>query len=327
MSTAETGLGIPQGTPQSGAHAEDLENALMARVEAGELFEDLDELTPGYRTALKQILDIAAGGEITVLTWAYSVFDKCPDIGAKIAVCATIQDEVGHAHQQGLLASRLGVSVHERTFKDDLKHLWTWPIMEIPVRSYIEFVVSQCFLDRAGLNWTLDIERNSTFAPYRRALKKVNFEEGFHMRHGEFWTEFYWNYSEETRQAVQDAVDWIFPHGVMWFGKPDDLKTRPDQLKYGIRGWTNDYMREKWLQSASKVAKRLGLKVPSRYSEEEQKWVLDMPYPMLYDAEKYEWSQEQTSHDIYWKHTRKGGPLRPAAYERLRSEEWGADLW
>jgi ring-1,2-phenylacetyl-CoA epoxidase subunit PaaA len=303
------------------------EAAMMTRTEAGELFESLEALTPGYRSALEQTLDIAATGEVTVLTWAYTAFDKCPDIGAKLAVCATIQDEVGHAHQQGLLAERVGVSVHERTFHDDVRHIFTWPIMEIPVRSYIEFVVSQCFLDRAGLHWTKDIELNCSFAPYRRVLKKVNFEEVFHMHHGAYWTEFYWNHSEETRAAVQKATDWIFPHGVMWFGKPDNLKTRPDQLRYKIRGWTNDYMRDRWLQSAAAYAKKLGLRVPARFDEDEDKYVLDMPYPMLFDAENYSWTWEKTTQAEYWKNARKGGPLRPAAYERLRREEWGSQLW
>ena len=52
---------------------------------------------------LEKTLTIAAQGEVTVLTWAYTAYEKCPDLGAKIAISASIQDEVGHAHQQGML--------------------------------------------------------------------------------------------------------------------------------------------------------------------------------------------------------------------------------
>ena len=306
---------------------EEAEAAIIKRIEDGELFEHVDELTPGYRKALEEVIHIAAISEVTVLTWAYTAYETAPDIGAKIAICATIQDEVGHAHQQGLLAEKFGIDIHHGAFEDDIAKIFTWPIMEFPIRNYVEFVVSQCFLDRAGLHWTKDIEMHSSFAPYRRTLRKVNFEEGFHMRHGAYWTEYYWNYSDETKQMVQDAVDWIFPHGVMWFGKPDDLKSRPAMLSYGIRKWTNDFMREKWLQSACAFAKKLGLKVPVKFDEAEGKYVIDMPYPMLYDSENYSWTQEQTTQDAYWKNARKGGPMRPAAYERLRREEWGDQLW
>ncbi len=303
------------------------EVAIIQRIENGELFEHVDDLTPGYRSALEEVIHIAAISEVTVLTWAFTAYRTAPDIGAKIAVCATIQDEVGHAHQQGLLAEKFGIDIHHSAFEDDIAKIFTWPIMEFPIRNYVEFVVAQCFLDRAGLHWTKDIEMHSSFAPYRRTLRKVNFEEGFHMRHGAHWTEYYWNASDETKQMVQDAVDWLFPHGIMWFGKPDNLKTRPAMLQYGIRKWTNDFMREKWLQSACAFADKLGLKVPAKFDEDEGKWVIDMPYPQLYDAEKVAWTGEQVTQQEYWTNARKGGPMRPAAYERLRREEWGDKLW
>lgn len=305
----------------------DIEAQQIERIEAGELFENVQDLSPGYREALRQVIHIAAISEVTVLTWAHTAYDTAPDIGAKIAICATVQDEVGHAHQQGLLAERFGVDIHEGTFHDDIAKIFTWPIMEVPIRNYVEFVVAQCLLDRAGLHWTKDIELHSSFAPYRRTLRKVNFEEGFHMRHGAHWTEYYWNKSEETKAAVQEAFDWLFPHGVMWFGKPDDLKSRPAMLQYQIRKWTNDFMREKWLQSACAFAAKHGIKVPAEYDEDQKKWVLTMPYPMLYDAENYSWSQEQCTQKEYWSNARKGGPMRPEAYERLRREEWGEKLW
>ena len=175
---------------------------MLARIDAGELFEDAAELSPRYKEILRQTVEIASISEISVLTWACTAFRTAPDIGAKIAVCATILDEVGHAYHQGILAEQFGVDVHARAFRDDIAHIWTWPIMEIPIRSYIEFVVMQSMLDRAGLHWTKDLELHCSYAPYRRTLRKVNFEEGFHMRHGNFWTEFYWNHSDETRAAV-----------------------------------------------------------------------------------------------------------------------------
>lgn len=304
-----------------------VESAMLARIEAGELFEDIEELSPRYKEILKQTAEIASISEISVLTWACTAYPTAPDIGAKIAVCATILDEVGHAYHQGILAEQFGVDVHSRAFHDDIRFIWTWPIMEIPIRNYIEFVVMQSLLDRAGLHWTKDLELHCSFAPYRRTLRKVNFEEGFHMRHGAFWTEFYWNHSEETRAMVQRSVDWIFPFGVMWFGKPDNLKTRPEQLKYKVRGWGNDFMRDKWLQSACAFLNKLGADFPAEFDEETKKWAITMPYPMLYDAENYRWSQETCTHDEYWKHSRKGGPMRPGAYDRLRREEWGEQLW
>ena len=305
------------------------DQALVDRINAGELIEDMSEFTPRYRAVLQKTLEIAAQGEVTVLTWAYTAYETAPDLGAKIAISAAIQDEVGHAHQQGMLLERFGVSMQAKAFEEDPQRYISFPIMEFPVRSYIEFVVAQGLLDRAGRFTTWDIELHCSFAPYRRALKKVNFEEAFHFRHGAYWTEYYWNHSEDTRRAVQEAVNWIFPWGYQWFGRPDDQKSMTDQLVFSIRDWTNDTMRDKWLQSACKFAKRLGFKVPAHFDEAEGKFVVDEDYPapMLADNERHEWKWEATTWDEMIRYWKKGGPMRPSAYERLQREEWGSALW
>ncbi|MGD2008549.1 MAG: hypothetical protein PVJ95_09765, partial [Cellvibrionales bacterium] len=71
---------------------QDSEEAILARIHAGELIEDMEDLTPRYRAILERTLEIAAQSEVTVLTWAYTAFRVAPDIGAKVAICGTIQD-------------------------------------------------------------------------------------------------------------------------------------------------------------------------------------------------------------------------------------------
>ncbi len=304
------------------------EQALLERIHAGELIEDMEELTPRYRAILERTLEIAAQSEVTVLTWAYTAFRVAPDIGAKVAICGTIQDEVGHAHQQGMLFERFGFDMQKVAFEADPRKYWSLPIMEFPVRNYAEFVVSQAFLDRAGRFTTWDIELNCSFAPYRRTLKKVNFEEAYHFRHGAMWTEFYYNQNDETKKLVDDAVRWIFPWGYHWYGRPDDLKGYPDQLNYKVRAWSNDTMRNKWLRSATDFADRVGLKVPAEKDEETGEYrITDMPYPMTFDAASHDWEWEETSWDRAIGNFKSGGPMRPSCYERLQREEWGDQLW
>ena len=51
----------------------DIEAQQIERIEAGELFENVEDLSPGYREALKQVIHIAAISEVTVLTWAHTL--------------------------------------------------------------------------------------------------------------------------------------------------------------------------------------------------------------------------------------------------------------
>jgi len=302
---------------------------LIAKIQSGELIEDMEDFTPRYRAVLQKTLEIAAQGEVTVLTWAYTAYATAPDLGAKIAISSAIQDEVGHAHQQGMLLERFGVSMQEKAFNEDPMRYISFPIMEFPVRSYIEFVVAQALLDRAGRYTTYDLELHCSFAPYRRALKKINFEEAFHFRHGAYWTEYYWNHSEETRREVQDAVDWIFPWGYQWYGRPDHLKSMTDQMTFSIRAWSNDTMREKWLQSACKFADRVGFETPTQFDEDLNKYVLnkDCPVPMVANNDTHAWEWETSTWDNMINSWKAGGPMRPSAYERLQREEWGEALW
>ena len=120
------------------------EAALLKRIHAGELIEDMAELTPRYRAVLEKTLTIAAQGEVTVLTWAYTGYDKCPDLGAKIAISASIQDEVGHAHQQGMLLERFGVSMQEKAFNEDPMRYISFPISppsSLEILSHCHFVI------------------------------------------------------------------------------------------------------------------------------------------------------------------------------------------
>ncbi len=301
--------------------------AVLRRIENNELIHSMDDVFPEYHEALRQTLYIAAQSEVTVLTWAYTAYETAPDIGAKIAISATIQDEIGHAHQQGMLLERFGTSVEDITFNVDPTKVKTVMIMQFPVKNYIEFCMSQALLDRAGRITTKDIEENCSFAPYRRALRKINFEENFHVGHGARWVKFYWNHSPETRKAVQDAADWLFPHGTTWYGLPDDRKTRTGQLKFRIRGWSNDTMRDMWLQSACKFLAAIGIDMPARYDEEAKRWELTCAYPMLCDPETRTWIPQEADWDDVVAQLKAGGPMNPSGHARLQREEWGELLW
>ena len=226
-----------------------------------------------------------------------------------------------------MLWERFGHDMQKEAFERDPKTYWSYPIIEFPIDNYVEFCVAQAFLDRAGRFTTWDLESNCSFAPYRRTLRKVNFEEAFHFRHGALWTEYYYNLCDETRQMVIDATKWIFPWGLHWYGRPDHLKGHPEQLVYGVRKWSNDTMRDKWLQSACSFADRIGLDVPAKWDDEEGKYVMDLPFPMLFDRETKSWIWEEADWVTYINEFKKGGPMRPGVYERLQQEEWGDLLW
>jgi ring-1,2-phenylacetyl-CoA epoxidase subunit PaaA len=303
------------------------EQELRAKIDSGQLLEHPYELSADYRKTLVETMQIAAELELSTLPWVYSVFATCPDLSAKISVAASIQDELGHAHQMFMMLEEFGLETDEIVFNKEPREFKIFYVLQFPVRNYIEFVVAQMMIDRSGRVSTVDIEDNCSYAPYRRALKKVNFEEAFHVNHGDRWVESYWTMSPETKAKIQEYFDWFFPHGLLWFGMPDELKKRTGQITYRIRGNSNDAMRQIWLKSVVAIANKLGIPCPAHLDESSGSYVIDQPFPMLCDPEKRTWSGEQAEWADVFKQWKAGVPGYLDWLGRMQREDWGSDLW
>jgi len=108
----------------------------------------------------------------------------------------------------------------------------------------------------------------------------------------------------EARDELQRAVDWMFPLTIEWFGLPDDRKSHSTQLDYGLKGLTNDQLRQWWLSTVVPYCEQFGIKVPahqvgdipagsnpSKFARVKsgQVFALDYPFPCSFDAEAKRW--------------------------------------
>ncbi len=304
------------------------ERALQERVAAGEKLEDVEEMTPRYRDVLVNTIHIAADLEVVTLPTYSPAIRTSPTLEDKIAIAAACQDELGHAQMMYRILEDFGYDTHKFLFERDPEEWRTFQMLEFPHEDYIESVVSMCYGDRAGYITTVDLEENCSYAPFARSLRKVNYEETFHVGHGERWVRFFWNHSEAARQRVQEAVDFYFPLCAAWFGLPDHLKTRTDQISYRIRGASNDEMRQKWLSRIVPFSEDVGVKVPAHWDAGEGRYVLDYEPPIALDEETRTWDYGKT---ITWEEQlgiwKKGSRHKVPSISRVLSEVWGRELW
>jgi ring-1,2-phenylacetyl-CoA epoxidase subunit PaaA len=291
------------------------------------LIETRDEMSDAYSRVLEDTMRIAACLEFSTLPWAYDVFATCPDISAKIAVAASIQDELGHAHQMFMMLQEFGYDAEDIIFGTEPEQLRIFYMLQFPLRDYIEFVVAQALLDRSGRISTLDLEENCSYAPYRRALRKVNFEERYHVAHGEYWTKYYWNLSPETKAKVEEYIEWLFPHGLFWFGATDDRKKRKGQIEFHIRGRSNDELRQVWLKEVAEWASSSGVVLPVYWDEESECYQSDVAFPAICDPEIRQWKLEPASWEQTFEQWKQGAPGHRERIARLQREEWGSALW
>ena len=74
-----------------------------------------------------------------------------------------------------------------------------------------------------------------------------------------------------------------------WFGLPDTRKRHGVQLEYGFKGKTNDELRQAWMGYVVPFMEEVGIDVPAHFDEETGQYVIECPFPALFDPEKREW--------------------------------------
>jgi ring-1,2-phenylacetyl-CoA epoxidase subunit PaaA len=267
-------------------------NVLQEKVHAGFVVERIEDMNEEYLNALKQTLVIVGDTELLSVPPLLTVYEQAPTLNSKITALAIIQDEIGHAHIAYRLLKDLGVDTEELLY-DRPANKWKNPYaFDFKLENWIELGVFNAFFDRAGYTLLGDAYEHTSYGPWKRALVKVDKEELFHLRNGEIIMRQAME-KPETRELVQKAVDWMFLMALEFFGVADELKSRSAQLDYKLKGRTNDELRQKWLSTAVPFCESIGVKVPAKFDEATQKYVLTVPFPCKFDAENKKWLTDQ----------------------------------
>ena|SRR5487761_2093692 len=278
------------------------EEAVLERLRKQQLVETIEHMSPQYLEGIKRILTVSADTELISAPAYYHAAVHAPSLNAFGSAVSIIQDELAHAHIAYRLLRDLGVDSDALIFEREPR-LFKYPYaFDVPLDSWVEMIVANAFYDRAGYTLLGDVHHSTTFGPWKRALVKVDKEETFHLRHGEQNMRKI-NQTTAGHEELQAAVDWMFLLTVEWFGLPDNLKKHTEQLDYGFKGKSNDELRQVWLSTAMPLCDELGLRVPAHFDAEQQKYVIEEPFPAHFDAQAKRWEGPCTWDDVLirWK--------------------------
>ena len=295
------------------------EAQLQERLSHKQLVENEDHMTTQYKDDLIRILTVSADTELVSAPAYYYAARNAPSVNAMISALAIIQDEMGHAHIAYRLLEDLGVNKEQMIYERAARQFKYPYAFDVPLESWEELVVANAFYDRAGITLLGDVYRSTTYGPWKRALVKVDKEETFHLRHGEIWMR---RIAEEPggRERLQRCVDWMFLLTVEWFGLPDDMKKHQGQLGYGLKGSSNDTLRQMWMKTAVPLCEELKLNVPARFDDAVQKYVVTCPFPASFDSKNKRWKLEKSA--ITWddvmKRWKARGPMNDYFVERIQ---------
>ncbi len=295
------------------------EQALIDRINAGFMLESEADMTPGYKKALLTQLTVQGDTELMSAPAYYLAAKDAPTINSRIAVTAIVHDELGHANIAYRIMEDLGVDKQQLVYgraPHEFKHPYGF---DQPLENWAEMVVANGFFDRAGITLLGDVHQNTSYGPLKRALVKVDREEVLHLRHGESWMKRLSKAGGEAKDALQRAVDWMFPMTLEWFGLPDHLKRHSGQLAYKLKGKTNDQLRQTWMEATVPLCEKIGVDVPAHYDETKQEFVIDFSFPCQYDVDAKRWLfDEPLTWDQVFERWKSRGPMNRRYVEMVQ---------
>jgi ring-1,2-phenylacetyl-CoA epoxidase subunit PaaA len=198
---------------------------------------------------------------------------RAPTLQRKLALTAKVQDEVGHAQLIYRVCEDLGTP-REALLDDLLEGRAKFHnVFHYPTRTWGDVGVIAWLIDAAAIVSQKALLRCS-YAPYARIMKKICWEESFHILHGRDVILTMMNGTAGQRELVQEALTrWWGPimqfHGTRMPADDDPV------LRYRIKTKDNESLRQEFLDGYVPQIRELGLEIPDpelRYDEAAGAW-------------------------------------------------------
>jgi ring-1,2-phenylacetyl-CoA epoxidase subunit PaaA len=238
------------------------QEAFQARIDAEAKIEPKDWMPEGYRRTLIRQISQHAHSEIIGMQPEGNWLTRAPSLKRKAILLAKVQDEAGHGLYLYGAAETLGVS-REDMVEDLLAGKAKYSsIFNYPTLTWADIGAIGWLVDGAAIMNQIPLCRCS-YGPYARAMVRVCKEESFHQRQGfEIMLELSRG-SDDQQAMAQDALNrWWWP-SLMMFGPSDsDSKHSAQSMAWKIKRFTNDELRQKFVDVTVPQAHFLGLAVP-----------------------------------------------------------------
>jgi ring-1,2-phenylacetyl-CoA epoxidase subunit PaaA len=245
----------------------------LAHVQAGGVVESGDPMPDDYRALLAKFIAMHGNSELMGVLPERDWILRAPTLQRKLALTAKVQDEVGHAQLIYRVCEDLGTP--RESLLDDLLEgrAKFHNVFHYPTRTWGDVGVIAWLIDAAAIVSQKALLRCS-YAPYARIMKKICWEESFHILHGRDVVLAMMNGTPAQRELVQEALmRWWGPimqfHGTRMPADEDPV------LRYRIKTKDNESLRQEFLAGYVPQIRELGLEIPDpdlRYDADAGLW-------------------------------------------------------
>jgi ring-1,2-phenylacetyl-CoA epoxidase subunit PaaA len=289
----------------------DHEEIFRAKIDNETRIEPKDWMPEKYRQTLIRQISQHAHSEIVGMLPEGNWITRAPTLRRKVTLIAKVQDEAGHGLYLYSAAESLGITRQEMLNQLHSGKAKYSSIFNYPTLSWADIGAIGWLVDGAAIMNQVPLCRAS-YGPYARAMVRICKEESFHQRQGfEILLTLSKGSSEQVEMA-QDAINrWWWP-SVMMFGPPDEDSAHSAQsMQWKIKRFSNDELRQRFIDVCAGQVKVLGLQLP----DPDLEWNESRGH---YDFGKINW-------DEFWQVLNGHGPCNRERLEaRKKAHEEGA---
>ncbi len=240
----------------------DLLAEFQAKIDREEKIEPRDWMPEAYRKTLIRQMSQHAHSEIVGQLPEGNWITRAPTLNRKMILLAKVQDEAGHGLYIYSATETLGVSRDQLT--DELltgKAKYS-SIFNYPTPSWADMGAIGWLVDGAAIMNQVPLCRAS-YGPYARSMVRICKEESFHQRQGYEIMTVLARGTQAQKDMAQRALNRTWWPSLMMFGPSDkDSKHSEQSMQWKIKRFSNDDLRQKFIDATVPQAEHLGLTIP-----------------------------------------------------------------
>jgi len=283
----------------------ELERKFQEKIDNEIRIEPRDWMPDAYRKTLIRQISQHAHSEVVGMLPEGNWITRAPNLRRKAVLLAKVQDEAGHGLYLYSAVETLGAD-REKTIDDLHAGIAKYSsIFNYPTTSWADMGTVGWLVDGAAIMNQVPLCRCS-YGPYARAMVRVCKEESFHQRQGYEIITTLAKGTPEQKAMAQDSLNRFWWPALMMFGPSDgDSPHSAQSMKWKIKRFSNDELRQQFVDVTVPQAELLGLKIPDDN--------------LKFNAETGHYEFSEINWDEFWEVVKGNGPCNKERVDARRA--------
>jgi len=261
-------------TPRTGAGAKSLKDGdtvqpvreiLWGSNAGAHKYETAEELDSDMRKLVVKLMVVQADTEFASIQQHRPWLDRAPTLEDRWIESRIIADESRHGLQACRILRDFGEEgqrfIDELLAKREGQH--KLDAFNMPFLTWGDVGAFTCFVDRVGV-YQLRAFQECSYGPLARAMPLMLSEEQLHLNFGasvlrrmvQEGAKYY-----GSKEEAQAAINKWYPRALDMFGHSNSETSRR-AIEYGLKRWTNEEARERYIREATGLTHAIGLELP-----------------------------------------------------------------